>query len=742
MLNAVNTLGATSLFNSPAAAVAGTAAVQSGPLGNAELQAAINNLLRHAGSGATIIVIPASSPNDGSYGATGTGGPAAYTSPVPVLRAMPVSAGAVTGYIGPVSASAAAEHRQALEGLQQNYGYFPKDANGYITKQSLEQVANDPNAPPAARRAAIYLLDPAHQKELNALGTSRQTYQGDVTSQDGEFGYEYFAGEQTQPDLPQYPGVLQFPPLGMPSGFEQARYNPQPDIEIDPAALQRELQQMRDSSKPQPDMQTNVTTLAASALFTDPKAEVSWSVLQSVADGSQSAYPMGSPQQLAAKALMDSPGAKTRLCGAGDTFKKDDLLKLSTGYTPDPKTGAMSDADKASYNAKQADDPSFFFKDGSHTPAWDAAVKAAAGDPARLSSLTAAMDPTSTAAVEKAANVLAGSNALFDGDDKASYDELLRISQGQPRASGRPAPTPEETAAAKCLIDNYNANGGKGGGSRLDQILGGDSKFDTNEMKNNGATAVAQIPMTTGLPTPTAAETKIGNDAQTLANCLLFTSELGKVQWSTLEAMANGSNPAYPKGSPEQLAAKEILDTPGAKAKLCGDGEDFTKGDMMKLVPRALTADPATGGMSAADKDAINQKPVDDPSFFYKDGSHTAEWDLAMKASEGDPARQAQLVAAMDATSPAGVKQAMSVLQNSNALWKGDDKASTAELRNVAQGLPPGKGAPVPTAEEIAAAQCLLNNYDATGGKGGKSKLDLVLNGDDKFSMKEFNNQI
>ena len=141
-------------------------------LSSPQLQSAINNVMRYLGNGA-----PAASATSSCR--PGEGGSSCN---------------------GSVSGLAAEEHKQALRGLQNNYGYFPKDKNGYITKESLQQVMNDKNAPPDARNAAAYFLNPSHQNAMNALDTSRQKYQDGVTNYDGEISYEDIVSELTHPD--------------------------------------------------------------------------------------------------------------------------------------------------------------------------------------------------------------------------------------------------------------------------------------------------------------------------------------------------------------------------------------------------------------------------------------------------------------------------------------------------------------------------------------------------------------
>lgn len=632
--------------------------------------------------------------------------------------------------------SAQADYQKALTCVQESYENFADNKSGKITAASLRDVVNDPEAPQEAKDAAFYFLSPANLGAMNALNASNNTVgdpkYSDTTTPRSNSGNVPAGG--TEPRNSSW--VLSAPGLAEP--ITVAPNTPATNGSVD----------TKPPATPAPNLAMSVDTLAKSILFSDDNADVDASVFASIANGGRSEFPPGSPVQIAAKAIMDSPYTQERLCGSGTTFRKADLLKLiPVSHDPDPKTGNLSDTDKNAYNGKKADDPSFFYKNGTHTPAWDNALKAAEGNPARQVNLTAALDSTNNSSVKNAATALSTSAALFNGDSKASYADLVKIAAGTPVSRGAPPLTAADIAAATCLVNNYAANGGKGGGSALDKILRGDADFNTKEMGMFSADRTAAVASTTTMPAPTAAEAKTAADAKTLASSLLFTSDKSNVSWTTLEAIASGKQTAYPTGSPEQLAAKAIFDTPGAKAKLCGAGDNFTKGDLLKLSPPAHAADPTTGGISKTDKDAYNKKSANDPSFFYKDGTHTPEWYFAMKTSEGNPARQAELIRAIDSTSAAGVKQAMTILSTSKALYNGDGKASYGDLVKISEDKPVRGGALAPTADETAAAKALIENYVANGGKGGtvnggKSKLDLVLGSDADFRDKEFNAQL
>jgi len=93
--------------------------------------------------------------------------------------------------------------------------------------------------------------------------------------------------------------------------------------------------------------------------------------------------------------------------------------------------------------------------------------------------------------VKDSAKILLDGGSLFAGDGKASYRDLLTIASGNAIKAGDKygtgrtyQPTPAETAAASVLIENYLANGGKGGGSALDLMLDGGTDFNQKHFKN------------------------------------------------------------------------------------------------------------------------------------------------------------------------------------------------------------------------------------------------------------------
>ena len=87
-----------------------------------------------------------------------------------------------------VSGTTALSHTTALVGLRDNYDQIPKDKDGYITKQGLQKVVDNPkDFPPSAVAAARYFLDPAHVDQLNALDTSREKYAEGKVNLDGRY---------------------------------------------------------------------------------------------------------------------------------------------------------------------------------------------------------------------------------------------------------------------------------------------------------------------------------------------------------------------------------------------------------------------------------------------------------------------------------------------------------------------------------------------------------------------------
>ena len=101
-----------------------------------------------------------------------------------------------------VSGTTALSHTTALVGLRDNYDQIPKDKDGYITKQGLQKVVDNPkDFPPSAVAAARYFLDPAHVDQLNALDTSREKYAEGKVNLDGKYSREDIESELSHPDL-------------------------------------------------------------------------------------------------------------------------------------------------------------------------------------------------------------------------------------------------------------------------------------------------------------------------------------------------------------------------------------------------------------------------------------------------------------------------------------------------------------------------------------------------------------
>ena len=101
-----------------------------------------------------------------------------------------------------VSGTTASSHTTALVGLRDNYDQIPKDKDGYITKQGLQKVVDNPkDFPPSAVAAARYFLDPAHVDQLNALDTSREKCAEGKVNLDGKYSREDIESELSHPDL-------------------------------------------------------------------------------------------------------------------------------------------------------------------------------------------------------------------------------------------------------------------------------------------------------------------------------------------------------------------------------------------------------------------------------------------------------------------------------------------------------------------------------------------------------------
>lgn len=111
----------------------------------------------------------------------------------PVMSESPGQA--LNGLINSMSQTASPGNAQgrptALTGLANSYDMLPKDQNGYVTKENLQQVAdNSGSYLPEAMSAAAYFLDPENSADFNSLETSRQKYEEGVTVLDGEVSRE------------------------------------------------------------------------------------------------------------------------------------------------------------------------------------------------------------------------------------------------------------------------------------------------------------------------------------------------------------------------------------------------------------------------------------------------------------------------------------------------------------------------------------------------------------------------
>ncbi|MBC7514721.1 MAG: hypothetical protein H7234_09850 [Herminiimonas sp.] len=176
----------------------------------------------------------------------------------------------ISKWTRPVSQSGAAAHKQALEGLAQNYAALPKDNNGYVTIGGLQQVANNPgDYPPGAVKAARYFL--AHPAKFAALETSRERHQEGVVNQDGEFSKEDIYNELANPDSVK-PGHGNIGSSG--AGVPAERYPSTPaPFQLDPDAMESIARKASDNDKLQALADSGLRKETAEAPFQlDPDA--------------------------------------------------------------------------------------------------------------------------------------------------------------------------------------------------------------------------------------------------------------------------------------------------------------------------------------------------------------------------------------------------------------------------------------------------------------------------------------
>jgi hypothetical protein len=168
-----------------------------------------------------------------------------------------------------------------------------------------------------------------------------------------------------------------------------------------------------------------------------------------------------------------------------------------------------ADAQSALVKTDPSDQAFWVGNTSEHTQAWfDAKVLAENSpgmDPKKIDAIDKALNPRDPASVQKAGNTLTQGTALFAGDEKASYNDLVQIAKGNPVKTGKPEPTPEETAAAKCLVANYPLNKGKEGTSTLKTLM--ENGMEKNGVELNLKEMKVAYPASTDKATPAATTT-------------------------------------------------------------------------------------------------------------------------------------------------------------------------------------------------------------------------------------------
>ena len=95
-----------------------------------------------------------------------------------------------------VTESTTPSYAAALSGLRDNYAQIPKDNNGYVAEEELQQIADNPDGFAADAVAATrYFLDPANTDRVNALDSSRERYAEGKINIDGEISKEDIESE-------------------------------------------------------------------------------------------------------------------------------------------------------------------------------------------------------------------------------------------------------------------------------------------------------------------------------------------------------------------------------------------------------------------------------------------------------------------------------------------------------------------------------------------------------------------
>ena len=95
-----------------------------------------------------------------------------------------------------VTDSTTPSYAAALSGLHDNYAQIPKDNNGYVVEEGLQQIADNPEGFTAdAVAAARYFLDPVNNDRVNALDASRERYAEGKINIDGEISKEDIESE-------------------------------------------------------------------------------------------------------------------------------------------------------------------------------------------------------------------------------------------------------------------------------------------------------------------------------------------------------------------------------------------------------------------------------------------------------------------------------------------------------------------------------------------------------------------
>ena len=482
------------------------------------------------------------------------------------------------------------------------------------------------------------------------------------------------------------------------------------------------------------------TTAAAAdtvkTLFTS-NTPLGGNYLQSIAEGKNTQYPIGSPQQAAAaQVFKEDPDFYKHYCDNKGNFTPADLDRLKDDVKD--KAVVLNPLEKEvakQYNALDANTPAFRYKNGDPTPAMAIASKAAldANDAERSAALTGSFG-NSPAELSRAMVTLRSSDCLFGkGDAKASIKELQAVADGT--GNGGIEPTAKEINAAKVLLADYKAQGYKNGSVQADDahfsvmhaVSGNSETFDKKGWDAIAAAIPVQVEGATGstvpkTPVTPATPSRTPAAADTVKTLFTGNTPLGG---SYLKGIAEGKNPQYPIGSPQQDAAAQIFkEDPDFYKHYCDNKGNFTPADLDRLKDDVKDKAVVLNPLDKEVAKQYNALDANSPAFHYKNGDPTPALAIASKAAldANDAERSAALTGSFG-NSPAELKRAMVTLRSSDCLYgKGDAKASIKELQAVADGT--GVGGIKPTAKESNAAKVLLADYKAQGYKNGSVQAD------------------